>query len=368
MYLFVSKDCMEITIIGAGSSGLIAARGLARLGISVKVLERKSAIKPIYSSSGILSHSGLESLKINYKKCVLNKLYGAKIHFPGVTLHIRSTKVQAYVVDRTKLANELYEEAVASGANVEFSHSVTKGEMGKLNGILVGADGAASQVASYFKFPPIKRFVLTYRAEYKARENIGDEVEIFFDNNVTKGFFGWIAPHGDNIELGAGIDEKYGKSTDAFRKFVASSSVRKMIEGKPIVEGAGIIPVSLRKRFVDEERRVVLVGDAAGQVKSSTGGGIIFGGNASLVAARAISNYIQGDGRLEDYQRAWLSTFGNDIRMHNLIRNIYSSLSNSGLYLFAKTAKSLGIERFLSRYGDMDRPSLILKRLIFRKA
>ncbi|MGC8662236.1 MAG: FAD-dependent monooxygenase [Candidatus Micrarchaeia archaeon] len=357
---------MKIIIAGAGSSGLILARELAKLGIGVHILERKKKILPIYGSSGILSVKGLDSLKINYKDCVLNKLYGANIHFCKTSLHIHSKKPQAYVVDRTLLAEELYGEAVGNGANIEFAHALEKSEISRLKGIVVGAEGVASQVARYYKFPPIRRYVLTFRAEYTAREDM-DNVEIFFDNSIMKGFFGWIAPHGDKVEVGAGIEERYGKGIEAYKNFLAKKEVKNFIKGKPLVEGGGIIPISLRKRFVYGDKKSLLVGDAAGQVKSSTGGGIIFGGNAAIIASDAISKYLEYGSPLENYEKQWRKKFGKDMKLHRIIHYLYSSPNDNILDFLATATKTLGIENFLSKYGDMDSPSLIIKRFFLRK-
>jgi flavin-dependent dehydrogenase len=356
---------MECIVVGAGTSGLMLARELARDGIYPTVYERKAKGAPIKQSSGILSVSGLRSLGISPRGIELNKLYAANIYFGSIGLKVRSEKLQAYTIDRTLLSKRLAEEAASNGARLEYNKTLTKSELTTTKGIIVGADGAASLVASHFGFPSIERIILTYRAEYKTRKEDMESVDIFFDNEITKGFFGWVAPHGDDIEVGVGIDEKFGRSIDAFRRFTMKKSVKELIKNARLIGGwASIIPLSLRRYFVDEKKKVLLVGDAAGQVKSTTGGGIIFGGNGAIIAAKAISNHIQFGDRLVEYQRAWLKEFGKDVRLHNLIHSIYSSLSNRQLELFARALKAIGIEGILSKYGDMDRPSLIIKRLL----
>jgi flavin-dependent dehydrogenase len=354
----------KCNVIGAGVNGLILARELSKLDIPTTVYERKKGIEPSKSSSGILSVSGLKSLGINVKNIWLNKLYGANIYFEKSVLHIKSKELQAYGIDREKLNIQLREEAESNGAKILYGKSISKSELSNMDGIIAGADGAVSNVASYFGFPSIKRFVLTYRAEYKAKKEDMETVDLFFDNNITKGLFGWVAPHGDDIEIGVGIESKLGKSTDAFKKFIMKKEVKDLIkDARFIGGGASIIPIALRKRFAYDVKNVLLVGDAAGQVKSTTGGGIIFGGNAAIIAAKAIHDKINSGISLEAYERNWLREFGMEVRFHNLIHSIYSSLSNRQLDYLARFLKALSIEKVLSKYGDMDRPSLIIKRM-----
>jgi len=359
----------RVVVIGAGTAGLISAARLARLDKKVNVYERKKGTAQINNASGILSVSGLQGLDINYKEGILNKLDGALIHFPSVSLRVESKKTQAYVIDRSKLNELCREDAVGSGAIINYEEGVTERSLAELrrSSIVVGADGAVSSVARHFRFPGIGRYLLTYRAEYRIKSENDRLVELFFNNMLTPGMFGWIAPHGDNTEVGVGIDSKRGNSMNAFKQFIHMPKLReKFSEIRVVTKGASIIPIELRKKFVDEKNGVLLIGDAAGQVKASTGGGIIFGGNAALLAADAIANHFDKAASLVTYEKEWRRRFGLDIRLHKLINNLYSSMNNRELDLLGKSMKALKFEDFMSRYGDMDRPSIMLKRFFLR--
>jgi len=360
----------KIIIIGAGTAGLISAAKLAKAGEHVMVYERKKGVAPISNASGILSISGLKGLGINYKESILNQLNGAVIHFPNISLRIESKKAQAYVIDRTKLNELCRDEAESSGARIDYGKNILGNSFEKLryNSIIIGADGTVSTVAKHFGFPGINRYLLTYRVEYRIKNYDDKLVELFFDNDLTPGMFGWIAPHGDNIEAGVGIDSRYGNSLNTFRQFISKEKIRRIIKnGRIISKGANIIPIELRKKFVNENEGVMLIGDAAGQVKASTGGGIIFGGNAALLASDAIiRNFDRGEG-IASYERKWRQKFGLDMKLHSLINRYYSSLSNKELDLLGRSMKLIGIEGFLSKYGDMDMPSVMLKRFFLRR-
>ncbi len=361
----------DVKIVGAGVVGLILAKRLAAKGIRTAVYEQKRRVGYPVKASGILSIRGIGALDINYKKAVENELGGARIHIGKTLLKVHSEKPVAYAVDRLRLNEICYDEAVSAGAKVELGRRISESEIRGFakESVVVGADGAVSIVAKAFGFEPISRYVLTYRAEYQTDVSDIDVVDIFVDTKITPGFFGWVAPIAkDKIEVAVGIDSKRGNSRRAFDSFVRIKEVAGMIDGaKPLGAEASIIPLSLRKNFVDEKKDVLLVGDAAGQTKQSTGGGIIFGGNAAIMAAVAIQKYLSGDGLLIDYQKEWMRSFGADAKIHGAIHWIYSHFDTGALGAFASLLKVMGIEGFLSRHGDMDSPKRMLKSL-FGKA
>jgi flavin-dependent dehydrogenase len=361
----------RVAVVGAGTSGLLTARRLNELSVDAVVYEQR--VRPGYpvSASGILSIGGLSTLGIGYRGAVTNTLYGARLHMGRETIEVRSRRAVARVLDRSKLNEICYEECERSGVEIKVGRRVDATLLGELSKdrIIVGADGVVSTVARHFDFPPISRHILTYRVEYE-HGSLDDNraVELFFDNSVTPGFFGWVSPVSEVVcEAGVGIDSRKGNSKKAFEGFVKLDSVRKLIgKGRIINEGAGVIPVGLRRHFVDEKREVLLVGDAAGQVKPTTGGGVIFGGNGALLAANAIHDYINQNGQLIDYEKRWRREFEKEIRLHSFLHTLYASLDKKQLERIAGILKATRFDRFLDRYGDMDRPSVMIKRFFFR--
>ncbi|MDE1811215.1 MAG: hypothetical protein KGH66_04185 [Candidatus Micrarchaeota archaeon] len=191
-------------------------------------------------------------------------------------------------------------------------------------------------------------------------------VGLYFDNRIAHRFFGWTVPYSDTkIEVGIGISDR-AKTTSlvAFRRFVAESDMEEL-EGARLVNGyASVIPLAARRRTV--MGNVALVGDAAGQVKATTGGGIIFGVSCAKLLAHQVKKVVDGKGRLEDYEGVWRKRYGMDLKMHAVLHKYYSTVDSRGLGMFFKMSKLFGSEQFFSKYGDMDRPSLMLKRFFLR--
>lgn len=360
----------SVAVIGAGTAGLIAARKLSQLGIDTTVYDQKQIPGSPVRASGILSINGLETLGVDYKKVTTNVLHGAFLHIGKEKIEIKSKKPMAYVLERLRLNELCQDEAVSAGSEIVKGKKLGAAELDEISkeNIVVGADGAVSTVAHHFKFPAISKSILTFRAEYDYSMAEPGMVELFFDKDITPGFFGWIAGESKDIaEIGIGIDSKFGNSKAAFEKFKKIPRIEEIVkEGKLRSEGASVIPVGIRKRFVDEQREVVLVGDAAGHVKPTTGGGIIFGGNGALLAAKVIANHVTKGTPLMEYERGWRKEFEREVNLHDFFYEMYSSLDKKNLERIATAMRILKLDKFLGKYGDMDRPSLVIKRFFLR--
>ena len=172
----------------------------------------------------------------------------------------------------------------------------------------------------------------------------------------------------DIVEAGVGIDSNHGNSKAAFDRFVKQEEIVKYYwTGKMLSGYASLIPMDKSRKVVDEKHGVLLVGDAAGHIKRTTGGGIVFGGNAAIIAAETINEHIKSGKSLKEYENVFKKRFGTDMFLHGVAKGVYSSLGAGQVASLLKVSKLFGIEGFLSEHGDMDRPSLIIKRVFSRK-
>ena len=359
-----------VSVIGAGTSGLIAARRLASHGIETQVYDQKTILGYPAKASGIISINGLASLGVGYRSAVTNTLYGANIHSGGATMRIMSKKPEAHVLDRVKLNEICKKEAESAGAAVRTGAKIDDAKLDSLNkdSIIVGADGPLSGVARHFGMGSIEKYTLTYKAEFNVDVPDAKAVDLFFDNNIAPKFFAWLCPNAkDVLEVGIGIDAKHGNSKAAFDRFTKIGEVAAILERAKQMDGyASMIPMRTARKVVDAENEVLLVGDAAGQVKPTTGGGIVFGGNAAIIAADVINRHIRLGIGLAEYEKRFKKMFGRDVVLHGLINSIYANLATEKIAFLISALKALGFESFFSAYGDMDRPSLMLKRFFLR--
>lgn len=361
----------EVVIVGAGIVGLVAAREMSQRGIEVEVYDQKRHIEDnADKASGILSRDGLARTGIRYEKSKVNTLRGAILHAGREELKIKAREDKAFVLDRKELARACYEDAKDAGAKITLGRRLDrKGlkELGDGGRVIVGADGAVSSVASAFGFPKINEYALTYKKTYSGAE-VADKsvVELFFYNRRNR-FFGWSAPYSSSVvELGVGVSSRArNSSSKAFADFIKLNGIKSIIEGaKPETGYASMIPLETRK--VTARGNVLLVGDAAGQVKATTGGGIIFGSLCAKAAAESVERHFRLGTPLEAYEKIWRKRYGTELKMHRMLHEYYSSIGSRSFEVFFRIARMLGAEAFFGKYGDMDRPSLMIKRFFLR--
>ena len=335
----------KVHIVGSGPAGCIAAISALNHGFDVVMSEDHKKSGEPENCSGLLSRDGLESLScfVDYSKHAINPIHGADIRLGDELLKIRKSSPVAYVCNRSSFDSELASNAESHGAKINYGEKITSVFHSEN---VIGADGPFSAVARHFSFAPISKFATTLRANVKYSSENPNVVEVFLSNKKFPGFFAWVIPHNEeSAEFGVGVlvPHKAEAAWDYLLK------MKKTGYAKP---RGWAIPLSVRSQTA--KKNVMLVGDAAGQVKSTTGGGVIFGGNCASIAGAYADNPLA-------YELMWRWRFGPDLKMHGLIHKFLYSLTDDSLSALGRRLKSIDCEAYLSNYGHMDRPSQMLK-------
>ncbi|MGA8085050.1 MAG: dehydrogenase, partial [Candidatus Nitrosopolaris sp.] len=108
------------------------------------------------------------------------------------------------------------------------------------------------------------------------------------------------------------------------------------------------------ENFISDRRRVI-IGDAAGQTKPTTAGGIYTCGMGGILAGRAISKAFEENdiNMLLDYQQSWLAIFQDEFNKMLLARRILERVDNKALdELFHSVSESR--LREICRIGEFD--------------
>lgn len=342
----------KIQIVGAGPCGSIAALSAMRNGHDVVISEEHKEAGTPTNCSGLFSKDGLESLKkyISYKKFIVNSLWGADIYFDNELFLVRAKKAMAHVCNREEFDAELASNAEAQGAKIHYNERIK--DSFRYNHI-IGADGPNSSVAKYFGFPPISKYICTMQAmfDYDVAAHMDAYViKMYLSKKKFPGFFGWVIPHSkDTAEFGVGV--MLPNSVDkAWGHLMKLHNIK--VTNKP---KSAIIPVEARRRtaFEKNKKKVLLVGDAAGHVKATSGGGVIFGGNCAGIAGKHVETPLL-------YEFEWRARFGTDLLMHRVIRDHLNTLSDPQLAVLGRKLKRMRFDEYLSKHGNMDKPTSMI--------
>jgi geranylgeranyl reductase family protein len=379
----------DVVVAGAGPAGARMARDLARLGFDVVVLEEHSAIGTPCHCSGLVTPRTLEQADVG-DDVILNSIRGAVIHVPGCTpVTIGGDRVHAHAIDRTELDRRLVDQARQAGASVmplaRFERFCVVGDAGKrlLDGcveieirragaparvrarLLVGADGALSRVATQLRGHRIRDAVsgLGAQAEYHANVR-QDHVEVFLDPASAPGWFGWtipLRPGAARLGTGSANGIKPYESFERLRRGFPESFGTARIHS----HSGGTIALWEPTPMISD--RVMLVGDAARQVKPTSGGGIhaalLAAGVAAGVAGAAIKIGDVSANGLRAYPRAWERAAGREMRRQHDMRRTFRRLTTEDLKTLLPVLADRPIRSTVNEAGDIDFPSRMVGRI-----
>ncbi|MCX6776970.1 MAG: NAD(P)/FAD-dependent oxidoreductase [Candidatus Micrarchaeota archaeon] len=352
----------DVRVIGGGPTGCLAAMEAAKRNLNVTVFEEHGSIGSRLKCSGIISKKGLDTLGVDYKKSILNEFRGTRIYSPSLNeMNVIAKDIKAFAIDRKEFDTRCADEAENAGARILLKKRAVRSDV--TSKLLIGADGALSQVARWFSFPEMNEFAFCYQADFQ-NAAIEDKslVSVFLSNKLFPGFFGWAIPLNESearVGLGVFRDVRNGYTRSVkhyFDLFTKKHPIVSKILKKSKSENrlSAIIPLSTRDKTASGD--VLLVGDAAGQVKATTGGGVVFGGNCAKLAGSLAPRIIERKDS-SDYERSWKKKFGDDLRLHKKLRGFYNSLTDGQIDSYLSLAKKTGMERFLAKNGDMDSPT-----------
>ena len=319
----------DVVIAGASVAGLFCAREIAKAGHSVLVLEEDFEIGTPEHCGGLVSASGLQDLGIiPSTKTLDSPIQKARLSSPsGVTLDIDAKKQSVIVINRRELDKQIAHQAQKNGAEIKVKTSLKEFRPGQAITsagvidckILVDARGIASIIQR-------DRTGTLQSAQYEIYADWIQKglVEVDFDSQKYPGFFSWVIPAGDGM----------GKVGVAGKGINAVSAIEKYLEqkGKHSIIRKVFAPIWINgpiENFV--ENNTIIVGDAAGQAKPTTAGGIYSCGVGGILAGRAISDYLKSKNPddLKSYQKLWMQKFGKEFEKQLFARKMLERLDNS---------------------------------------
>ena len=353
----------DTIVIGAGPVGSHAAYRLACLGYKVMVLEKKASPGDDICCTGILSKECLDTFNID-DNLVLKKYHSAKF-FPPSDRYLRLWRESpvAAIIDRPALDKNLAEKAQRAGAEYIFGSRVTsvtpdtdilKVEIERQKEIFeaktaIVATGFGSTLPEKLGLGKIKHYLSGVQAEV---DTDIDEAEVYFDQNLAPGGFAWLVPTEDGKGL-AGLLARH--QADVYlRAFLNTLSAQGRIISAEASPNYGAIPLRPLPRTYSD--RVLVVGEAAGQAKPTTGGGIYYGLLCAEIAAGVLHQaFLSGNfsaKKLSIYQNQWQAKLGRELTIGYWSRRLYSYLSNRFIEHMFHIAARNGIGELITTSED----------------
>ena len=346
----------DVIVVGAGPVGSHTAYLLSKEGLNVGIFEKNSAIGKDVNCTGIISTECFAKFNLS-RDIILKPINSIKAFSPsGNCIQYQSSSPIAYVINRSLFDNKMNDLAVSAGAktyvntrvdeilstNGDFRITVKTGEEKREFKSRVGV------IANGFELNTLRNIIkrprkFLYGIQTDAIMDSVSTIEVYFGNNIAPGSFGWVVPTGEKSAK-IGLITKENPSI-FLKKFLQNPLVKKRLQSSDERIKCSLIPYGSTPKSYAE--RLLIVGEAAGQVKTTTGGGIYFGLLCSAIAARTIMKAFQsgdfGAKRFKEYETTWRNTVEPEVKAGMKLRNIFSRFSDSQIDFLIDLAKRDGI-------------------------
>ncbi len=357
----------DVVVVGGGPAGLYAALRLAQSGHDVQLIEEHPGIGEPVHCTGVLARDAFGAFGIGTGS-VLNELTRVRFYSPsGETVEHETPTVEAVVIDRAKFDRGLADEAArsgvvmhrgrvsavdidAAGVTVTYAGEAIRGRMCLL------ACGANYGLQRRLGLGMPRLLLQSAQAELPA-DRLGP-VEVHFGAEAAPGGFAWAVPveraEGGFVRIGVMCDADAGRH---FRRMVDVLGARWGVSAGRCRPRQKVLPLGPIDRTYRD--RLLVLGDAAGLVKPTTGGGIYY----SLLSARiatellgpALAADALGGDALAAYEAAWRKAIGSELRWQLILRRIAQRLDDADSEGLFDLARADGLMPLVRRTASFNR-------------
>ncbi len=364
----------DVVVVGAGPAGSTAARLAAENGTEVLMIDKRRELGVPVQCGEALTEEVLEELDIEVNpRWAVNRIDSTRLVSPsGKPVEIEqktSASKMGYILDRKVFDRDLAVKAVREGSDImtsTFVDGLIKDD-GEIEGVtyrsregrgevhsnlVIAADGVMSRVARWAGFDTnLSPDDVESGSQFKlvgADIESKSTMEFYFGEKTAPGGYAWVFPRGEDIaNVGVGVlpSRSEKPSIEYLKDFVGGRP--EFSDARVFEINVGGVPVSgpLDETVGDD---IILIGDAARQVNSLTGGGIDWsmraGEIAGKVAAKAVSNGDTSKDALEEYEDKWRERMGEKLDMYNVGKEILIDLSDDELDDLADTLQDVDFE------------------------
>jgi digeranylgeranylglycerophospholipid reductase len=360
----------DICVIGAGPSGAYSALKLAQAGFRVLILEEHEIVGEPRHCTGILGQEAYEKFPDLPREVIQSELTAAWLVSPsGERVRTPWFQGKAVVIDRARFDQSLAAMASQAGAVLQPGcrvNSLTQKPDGVSLGVtyvsgtqetlearmVVIASGVSYRLLPQVDLVPPQAHLLCAQTEVQSTDV--KEVEVYIGKNVAPGSFAWAVPCGER-RLRVGVTS-HARAGQYLETLLTSPLLRdKITRGdKPVQKR--LVPISSVASSVSD--RIVVVGDAAGQVKPTTGGGIFYGLiGANLASQMIVKAFAEGRFHrrfLQSYDREWKRVLRGEAWMGRIGRKVFEHFSDQQLDRLVRVCGEEKVVRLVKRHADFD--------------
>ena len=386
----------DIAIVGGGPGGLYAAVQLARRGFDVTVLEEHSSAGEPVHCTGVLAVEAFDELDVP-RECILNPLSTARFFGPsGGSFSYTTPRTEAVVIDRSLFDRLLCERAEAAGARVHADSRVTDVQVSATGVTITLAPGSTSGTSPGTLRTPgtsieARACILACGANYTLQRRLGlgmaschlqsaqlevpalqpGDTEIYFGSDIAPRGFAWAVPVYRDGRPFARIGLMCERDArEYFDRFLARIAPRWRITTDTAAGGLAprskVLPLGPIDRTY--AARLLAVGDAAGLVKATTGGGIYYSLVSGGLAAEVLGSALERDeldaDSLAVYEQRWRAMLGDELSAQMTLRDIANSLSDDEIESLFELARTNGIMPIIRRTATFNRHRNLILSLI----
>jgi digeranylgeranylglycerophospholipid reductase len=358
----------DVAIVGGGPAGLTAARTLAGHGHDVVVLEEHPQIGVPVHCTGVLGLDAFDEFDIP-RQAILSTAHVARfIAADGSDVSVDAEHARAAVVDRARFDQALADASRDAGAELRSGARVRSIAIGA-GGVTIGLDGETVTARSC---------ILACGANYRFNRQLGlgvprsfvqsaqleqpldgpADVEVHLGREVAPGGFAWLVPFQrdgrPHTRLGLMCESR---ALNRFRDFARRTRARFNIDpdGWPDPR-LKILPLGPVSRTYGT--RLLAVGDAAGLVKPTTGGGIYYSLISGQIAGHVLDAALDEDDlrdvRLKRYEQEWRARLGSEIRIGLAFRTLASRMNDRAIDAVVELARIDGLVPMLRQTADFN--------------
>ena len=389
------KTEANVAVVGGGPVGCFAALQLARLGVETTVFEEHAEIGVPSHCAGHLSIRSLKDLGLYPlpSGIVENTFSAANFHSPeGTVFSVRLKLPVTCAVNRELFDKFLAKKAEAAGARYRLGSRVrslildagfVKGVNIEQGGnvesfeakVVVDAEGISARFVKEASLaaPQGECLVNAVEAEVENVRNLEeDAVEVFLGKEYAPGFYGWIMPL-PNETAKVGLATKTGNPKDLLQRLMFKHPVAsKLLKGSQVKQ-LSFHPITLGGPIAKTYANGFLaVGDAASQVKPTTGGGVIFGLTCGQIAAETAFEAIRrndvSESCLKEYQKGCVGRLGFDFSVMLRARRFLDSLSDGKIDNLLRVCNRLGLDKALKDVDEIDFQGKLLLEMLTKPA